>query len=229
MHGPLLPLKHVAHQGSRPRSACRYRAGCIPLARQRPPLQGRPVVCLSSHTHFDHIGSTHEFPERLVHRAEAQVLADPQDADTLFDHYAGGHRDREMFIGRPDGWDAPTWRIPPAPATAIVEEGDVIDLGDRQFTVLHTPSHSTGHLSLWEDRTGTLIAQDVVYDGPLVTECAGADMGVYVATMRRLRDITPCVVHGGHFASFGAVRYQQLTNGFLAEHGQRPLAFISTG
>jgi len=96
-----------------------------------------------------------------------------------------------MFIARPEGWNAKPWRIPPAPATALVAEGDVIDLGDRQFTVLQTPGHSPGHLSLREDRTGTLIAQDVVYDGPLVTECAGADMGVYEATMRRLRDITP--------------------------------------
>ena len=194
--------------------------GAYPLRANVPLLQGRPLTCLSSHTHFDHIGSTHEFPDRLVHAAEAHVLADPQDADTLFAKYAGGSRDTDMFTDRPLAWDAKTWRIPPAPATGLVAEGDVIDLGDRQWTVLHTPGHSPGHLSLWEDATGTLIAQDVVYDGPLVTACRGADMAVYLSTMRRLREIAPRVVHGGHFASFGKVRFRQLVDGFLEGHGE---------
>ena len=189
--------------------------GAYPLRDNVALLRGRPVVCLSSHTHFDHIGSTHEFADRLVHAAEAHVLENPQDDDTLFAHYAGGNRDGDMFIAPPDGWNAGTWRIPPAPATGLVTEGDVIDLGDRQVTVLHTPGHSPGHLSLWEDATGTLIAQDVVYDGPLVTACKGADLAVYVATMRRLREIEPRIVHGGHYASFGAVRFRQLVDGFL--------------
>ena len=179
-----------------------------------PLLQGRPVTCLSSHTHFDHIGAAHEFDDRLVHPLEAAVLAAPANHVTLFSHYAAGDRDAEMFIARPDGWDAAAYRIRPAPATGLVADGDVIDLGDRQFTVLHTPGHSPGHLSLWEDRTGTLIAQDVIYDGPLVTDCAGADLAVYARTMARLREMSPRIVHGGHFPSFGAVRFRQIIDGF---------------
>ena len=193
--------------------------GAYPLRDNVPLLQGRPITCLTSHTHFDHNGSTHEFADRLVHAAEAHVLADPQDDDTLFAKYTGGNRDGDMFIDHPEGWNAGTYRIPPAPATGLVAEGDVIDLGDRAFTVLHTPGHSPGHLSLWEAATGTLIAQDVVYDGPLVTECRGADIGVYVATMRRLREIEPRIVHGGHYASFGAVRFRQLIDKFLEGKG----------
>ncbi len=192
--------------------------GAFGLRQYLPILQGRPVTCLSSHTHYDHIGATHEFDDRLVHPLEAAVLANPANEATLFSHYASGNRDGEMFIARPENWSAAAYRISPAPATGLIDDGDVIDLGDRQFTVLHTPGHSPGHVSLWEDRTGTLIAQDVIYDGPLVTRCAGADIAVYTRTAARLREMTPRIVHGGHFPSFGPVRFRQLIDAFLEAH-----------
>lgn len=193
--------------------------GAVSLRSHVPLLVGRPVTCLSSHTHFDHIGSAHEFADRLVHPLEAEVLQHPANSATLFSHYAGGGRDGEMFIARPQGWNAGSYSITPAPATGLVGEGSVIDLGDRRWTVLHTPGHSPGHVSLWEERTGTLIAQDVIYDGTLVTDCKGADLADYRASMRRLRDLSPRIVHGGHFPSFGSVRFRQIIDGFLAEHG----------
>lgn len=113
-------------------------------------------------------------------------------------------------------------RRPPsraAPATGLVEDGDRIDLGDRVLHVLHTPGHAPGHLALFEERTGVLIAQDVLYDGPLVTDCPGADRHAYIASVRRLLELAPRIVHGGHFARFGPVRLRQLAQTFLAEVG----------
>lgn len=193
--------------------------GAVPLRATVPALSGRPAVLVLSHTHFDHMGAAHEFAERLVHPDEAEVAADPTNAATLFDHYADGGQDEAMFLGLPEGWDARAYVIPPAPATGLIRDGDVVDLGDRVLTVLHTPGHSPGHVSLFEERTGILIAQDVVYDGTLVDDCAGADVGVYVETMRRLRDLRPSIVHGGHFASFGPTRFRQLIDDFLAAKG----------
>jgi glyoxylase-like metal-dependent hydrolase (beta-lactamase superfamily II) len=193
--------------------------GAVPLRAHVPALSGRPVTLLISHTHWDHIGAAHEFAERLVHPAEADIAADPTHQATLFAKYATGERDEEMFLGLPPGWRAPAYRIPPAPATGLVRHGDRIDLGGRELTVLHTPGHSPGHVSLFEERTGTLIAQDVVYDGPLVDTCYHSDIGAYLATMRALRDLQPRIVHGGHFASFGATRYRQLIDAYLAERG----------
>lgn len=193
--------------------------GAFPLRANVPALAGRPVTLLMSHTHFDHIGSAHEFDERLVHPEEAAIAADPTNAATLFEKYAGGDRDRDMFIVPPEGWDAGAYRIPPAPATGLVREGDRIDLGDRVLTVLHTPGHSPGHVSLYEEKTGTLIAQDVVYDGQLVDDCYHSDIAVYIETMRRLRTLDPVIVHGGHGPSFGRVRFRQLIDAYLAGKG----------
>ncbi|RYB06041.1 MBL fold metallo-hydrolase [Lichenibacterium ramalinae] len=195
--------------------------GHVPLRASLPILRGRPVTLLVSHVHWDHIGAAHEFDgpedERLVHPALAAVLADPAPDATLFANYADGSRDADAFTRRPEGWSAGAHRIAPAPATGFVDEGDRIDLGGRSLTVLHTPGHCRGHLALFEERTGTLFAQDAVYDGPLVDTCPDSDIAAYRATLARLRaEIAPRIVHGGHFPSFGAVRFRQIVDAYLA-------------
>ena len=42
--------------------------GHFSLRGRVPLVTGRPLVCVASHTHFDHIGCHHEFPDRCVHR-----------------------------------------------------------------------------------------------------------------------------------------------------------------
>ena len=195
--------------------------GHVPLRRSLSLLRGRPVTLLVSHTHWDHIGAAHEFDgpedERLAHPDAAAVLADPDPAATLFAKYADGSRDPQAFTRRPRAWDAGAHRILPAPATRLVDEGDRIDLGGRSLTVLHTPGHCRGHLALFEERTGTLFAQDAVYDGPLVDTCPDSDVARYRATLARLAgEIHPRIVHGGHFPSFGPVRLRQIVDDYLA-------------
>ncbi|TIR45411.1 MAG: MBL fold metallo-hydrolase, partial [Mesorhizobium sp.] len=80
----------------------------------------------------------HEFPDRCVHAAEAEILADPRNEWTVADRYATD----AMFDGMPLGWDATRYRIQPAPADRLLGEGDFVDLGDRAFEVIHTPGHS---------------------------------------------------------------------------------------
>lgn len=196
--------------------------GAVPLRANVAALRDRPVTLLLSHTHFDHMGAAHEFAERLVHPAEAAIAADPTNAATLFDAYAGGGRDAEMFFALPPAWEAGAYRIAPAPATGPVADGDRIDLGDRVVTVLHTPGHSPGHVALFEETTGILFAQDAVYDGPLVDDCAGADLAAYRATMDTLRRLEPRIVHGGHFASFGPTRFRQIIDGWIAGVSRSP-------
>lgn len=57
--------------------------GVVPLREWVPLVTGRPLTAVASHTHFDHIGCHHEFADRVVHRAEAEILADPSNAATL--------------------------------------------------------------------------------------------------------------------------------------------------
>jgi len=115
----------------------------------------------------------------------------------------------------PGGFDAQAYAVCPAPATRLLQEGDVIDLGDRHFTVLHVPGHSPGSVALWEAATATLLAGDAVYDGPLIDDLYHSQPDAYVDTMHRLRELPVRVVHGGHYPSFGRDRYLALIDEYL--------------
>ncbi|MER8396121.1 MBL fold metallo-hydrolase [Mesorhizobium sp. M1340] len=190
--------------------------GHFSLRRHVPLVTERKLTCVASHTHFDHIGCHHEFPDRCVHPAEAGVLADPRNEWTVADRYATD----EMFDGMPQGWDTKRYRILPAPADRLLEQGDILDLGDRAFEVIHTPGHSPGGIALYENRTGILFSGDIIYDGPLIDDVYHSDIDDYVETLLRLRDLAVSVVHGGHFPSFGRVRYRQLVDEYLAQKRQ---------
>ena len=68
-----------------------------------------------------------------------------------------------------------------APATRLLWDGDMVDLGDRQFEVIHTPGHSPGGIALWEAATGVLFSGDIVYDGPLIEDTYHSNAADYHA------------------------------------------------
>jgi glyoxylase-like metal-dependent hydrolase (beta-lactamase superfamily II) len=185
--------------------------GHFSLRRHVPLVTERKLTCVASHTHFDHIGCHHEFPDRCVHAAEASILSDPRNEWTVADRYAN----EEMFDGMPAGWDTARYRVLPAPASRLIEHGDVVDLGDRAFEVIHTPGHSPGGIALYERKTRVLLSGDIVYDGPLIDDVYHSHVGEYVETLLVMRDLDVSVVHGGHFPSFGKVRYRQLIDGYV--------------
>lgn len=175
-------------------------------------LRERPIVCLASHAHFDHIGSNHEFDTRLAHPAEEGIYADPQPEWTLADKYATDG----MFLAMPDGWKGADYVVKKCPATGFLEDGSIVDLGDRQFEVIHTPGHSPGGISLFERATGTLIAGDIVYDGDLVDDAFHSNKADYLRSLHRLLKHPIKVVHGGHFSSFGRTRLEQLVASYTS-------------
>jgi glyoxylase-like metal-dependent hydrolase (beta-lactamase superfamily II) len=188
--------------------------GVVSLRAQVRALAERPLTAVASHTHFDHIGCHHEFTERAVHRDEAELLAYPDRKATLADPYVTD----DIFTALPPGdYDSARYEVAPAAATRVLEAGDVIDLGDRHFEVIHTPGHSPGGIMLFERDSGVLISGDTVYDGPLIDDAYHSDRAVYIATMKRIHDLPVRVVHGGHFPSFDGARYRALIRQFLDE------------
>ena len=187
--------------------------GVVSLTAEVPWLAGRPVLAVASHAHFDHVGNHHEFAERACHPAEAHILAEPRAEWNLADRFAVV----EMFERLPPGgYVQADYRVRPAPATRLVEAGDVIDLGDRVFEVMHVPGHSPGSIALWEAATGVLFSGDAVYDGPLVDDAYHSDRDAYQRSLRTMRALPVTVVHGGHFASFGRERFVTLIDDYLA-------------
>lgn len=192
--------------------------GVVSLREQVTLVSERSLLAVASHTHFDHIGAHHEFTERAVHRAEADLLRHPDRPATLSDPYVSD----EIFTALPPGdYDSQNYCVTPAPASRLLEDGDIVDLGDRHFEVIHTPGHSPGSISLWESASAILFSGDTVYDGPLIDDAYHSDIDAYVASMERLLNLPVDIVHGGHFPSFDATRYRWLIRRYLDEKAGR--------
>lgn len=201
--------------------------GLHPLRRLVERRLGHELVAVATHVHADHVGAMHEFDERAIHRLEAPAMAEadvitlhsePYGPAVLEPYRRAGYDIPELLVDAapPGGLVSATLPRRAAAPTRVLEEGDVVDLGDRAFEVLHLPGHSPGSIGLWEPATGVLFAGDAVYDGPLLDELDGSDVHAYVATMRRLRDLPVRVVHAGHEASFGRDRLVELCDAYLA-------------
>jgi glyoxylase-like metal-dependent hydrolase (beta-lactamase superfamily II) len=202
-------------------------------------LLNKPVIAVATHTHVDHVGGHYEFDDCLVHAMEAERLKNPRGRSALHTRderpeelaklrAAGYDVGEELITALPHaGYDLEAYRRRPARPTRIVEEGDVLDLGNRRFEVLHLPGHSPGSIGLWEAVTGTLFSGDAIYDGPLLDEIAGADIEAYVRTMERLRTLPVTVVHAGHDPSFGRQRLVELADAYLRRR-RRTSTYLSS-
>lgn len=188
--------------------------GVVSLREWVPIVTERSLTAVASHTHFDHVGCHHEFPDRCVHEAEADILANPDRDNTLIDPYV-----TDAIFDRlpPLPYSSETYDVRAAPATRLLRDGDRIDLGDRNFEVIHTPGHSPGGIALWEAATQILFSGDIVYDGPLIEDTPHADAADYYNSMKRLHDLPVRLVHGGHFPSYDGVRHRQIIRAWLDE------------
>lgn len=196
--------------------------GVVPL---KPYIDGlrtdpeKEIICVSSHTHIDHIGAVHEFDTRLVHPAEAEEMATPSGLTSLFKRdipeallqtflEAGYPPIGETLIqALPfSGYDPETYRLRGAVATGFLTCGDTVDLGNHLYDVLHLPGHSPGGIGLFERETGVLFGGDAIYDGPLIYEGPGMSVSDYQKTFELLKSLPVRLVHGGHDPSFDRKR-----------------------
>jgi glyoxylase-like metal-dependent hydrolase (beta-lactamase superfamily II) len=202
--------------------------GVVSLQRAAADLLGRPVAAVLTHSHFDHVGGAHEFEERLAHVEEEAEMAAPSGFAGLTAAALGVElveRLRAAGYELPDqlvtalphaGYELTSFSVKRAPLTRTLVDGDVLDLGDRTFEVLHLPGHSPGSIGLFERRTRTLFSGDAIYDGPLLYELPGSSLVDYARTLRRLLSLDVDVVHAGHDPSFGRAQLRDIAERHLA-------------
>lgn len=66
------------------------------------------------------------------------------------------------------------------------EEGDVIDIGNRQFEVIHIPGHTPGSIALLDRKNKLLISGDSVQAGAVFMFGEGRDINAYIGSMKKL-------------------------------------------
>ena len=174
---------------------------------------GKPLLALATHIHVDHVGSLNEFAERAGPASSAAAFAAMDDALT----YADMYRVLADPVSQPPapGWQVDAYRIEPAPLTTLLAEGDIVDLGDRQFRVLQLPGHSPDSIGLLDEHDGLFFSGDAIYDDTLIDDLPDSDRVAYRATMARIAELPVLTAHGGHGESFSGERMRQIARRYI--------------
>ncbi|MGH2515721.1 MAG: MBL fold metallo-hydrolase [Ktedonobacterales bacterium] len=136
-------------------------------------LTALPLVNLSTHSHWDHVGGAYQFDERRISPLEAHRVASDYDVEGVT-------------------------HIRAAPVTGALVEGDVVDLGGRTLTVWHTPGHSPGSVSLLDSATGYLFCADTCYAGTMWMQTEDANLDDWRASLERIAASDIATLCGGH-------------------------------
>lgn len=148
-----------------------------------------------THAHVDHAGGT----RKVVDALSVPVQAGEHDLPAL-----KSGQPESAFPQMLERAGRAYASFTPVPEATALREGDTIGDG---FTVLDTPGHSAGHISLWRERDGVLICGDVVNHMNLLTTVPGLQEPPSVFTpdpvenrrsIRRLAELKPRLVLVGH-------------------------------
>jgi glyoxylase-like metal-dependent hydrolase (beta-lactamase superfamily II) len=135
-----------------------------------------------THHHPDHVGGVEDLRARFG--AEVSVAAHRLTAEEL-----GGRVRVDRFV----------------------EDGETIGLeGDPAITLraMHTPGHTRGHLSFYDERAGALVTGDnVVGVGSVLIDPEEGSVRDYLASLERYRALPRLVaLFGGHGPAVGSPR-----------------------
>jgi glyoxylase-like metal-dependent hydrolase (beta-lactamase superfamily II) len=185
-------------------------------------LLDKPLKVVASHVHFDHSGSCHEFDQVFIHSNEHAALC-CGDQDLMLatpEHDFVPQKDFSMLPY--EGFSAVDYGVKACPQAQSLSHGDIIDLGDKAFEVLHMPGHSPGSIGLFDRHAGQLFSGDVVYDGDLLDELAESVIDDYINSMETLLELNIDEVHAGHYRSFDRRYLHELVQKYIATK-QAPL------
>jgi glyoxylase-like metal-dependent hydrolase (beta-lactamase superfamily II) len=82
-----------------------------------------------------------------------------------------------------------------------LEDGDVVDFGNQQIKVIHTPGHSPGGICLYIQSQKALFVGDTLFAGSIGrTDLPGGDYSTLISSIQRKLFILPeeTDVYNGH-------------------------------
>ncbi|GAB6989900.1 hypothetical protein JCM16418A_19500 [Paenibacillus pini] len=121
-----------------------------------------PIVVFTTHVHTDHIGCHGEFEEIYVHEGDSDWLINGIKGLSI--EQIRKDISRDITIPTPETFNPDTYKPFQGVPTGFLQDGDVIDLGNRKLVIYHTPGHSPGHISLFDNKSGYLFTGDLLYD-----------------------------------------------------------------
>ncbi|WP_093054490.1 MBL fold metallo-hydrolase [Salipaludibacillus aurantiacus] len=125
-------------------------------------LTSLPIKVLTTHVHWDHIGSHGQFTDIYVHEGDLNWLK--HGIQGLSISQIRNDISRDITSPVPETFNPETYKPFQGEPAGLLEDGDEIDLGNRQLMVYHTPGHSPGHICVFDKTNGYLFTGDLLYD-----------------------------------------------------------------
>ncbi len=125
-------------------------------------LTNLPIIVLTTHVHWDHIGSHGEFENLYVHKEEEDWLIN--GIQKLPIEQIRKDVSRDITLPTPATFNPETYKPYQGKPTGLLNDGDEINIGSRPLTIYHTPGHSPGHISILDRKNGYLFTGDLLYD-----------------------------------------------------------------
>ncbi|API92617.1 MBL fold metallo-hydrolase [Virgibacillus pantothenticus] len=125
-------------------------------------LTTKPIEVITTHVHVDHIGSHGEYDTIHVHERDQDWLIHGIEGLTL--QQIRKDIARDITLPTPATFNPKTYMPFQGIPTNILKDGDIIELGNRQLTIYHTPGHSPGHIAVFDEKQGYLFTGDLLYD-----------------------------------------------------------------
>ena len=144
-------------------------------------LTALPVSVLNSHDHFDHIGGNALFDRVMCYNINTAVetLTRGIPHEELVEWIRP-----DAIVNPPEDFSADTFFIAGKSPTATVEDGQMLDLGDRWLEVIYTPGHDDAAIMLIDEQNGLLFTGDTWYPGWLYVFPEVCPLESYLETMR---------------------------------------------
>lgn len=128
-------------------------------------LTDLPIKVITTHAHWDHIGGHGSFENIYVHEEDSEWLRKglPIPISAIKSNVM-----REPFSkAAPEGFDINHYNVFKSTNINTLRDNDIIDIGLRKVSILHTPGHSPGHICIFEEERGYIFTGDLIYLGTL--------------------------------------------------------------
>ncbi len=180
--------------------------GIVPPSTVASSITVKPVIAVALCCFYDHSGGLYSFSERACHHLEVDAIVDDS-----YDRLAGNFIKNARFSALPyEDFCLRDYAAKSTKPNNILREADTIDLGDRQFEVLHIPGRTPGSIALWEEKSGYLFGGESLFIDPDKNHFPPQDVIRYEDSLRRLGKLPVVSVFGGHFERFSPKELEQL-------------------
>ena len=144
-----------------------------------------PVMVITTHVHWDHIGGHKFFENIAVHKAEKDWLSVkfPIPLQIVKSNLV---RDPCDF---PSDFNLDNYQIYQGVPKSVFNDGDCLDLGNRILKVVHTPGHSPGHCCFYESERNYLYSGDLIYCGCLDAFYPTTDPELYRQSVKKVQQL----------------------------------------